>query len=417
MRLLGRELHHVPGRAYERRDPDALRIRSDGWVPALRRAAEIGATPVWIHTHPDGKPIPSRHDDTVDTELFDPFTLRAETDTYASVVLSPSDTGFSFTGRITTGEEWTPLTRVHVIGNRICMIGAYDVSDADALPSMFDRQIRAFGGDVQRAVSRVTVGVAGCGGTGSAVAEQLVRLGVRNLILSDPDTLTDTNTTRVYGSRPDQAGESKPHVLAAHLTAIAPDLNVTTVTAGITHLDAARVLASADVVFGCTDDNAGRLVLSRIASYLLIPVFDCGVLVDSTDGRLKGVHGRVTVMSPGAACLVCRGRIDLARAAAEQMSETEHRRLAGEGYAPELGDIDPAVIPYTTIVAATAVAELLERLIGYGPDDVPSELLLRLHDRALSTNSRHPNEGHYCDPVAGTLGVGDTDPFLGQTWA
>ena len=38
------------------------------------------------------------------------------------------------------------------------------------------------------------------GGTGSAVIEQLVRLGVRRLHLFDPDILTASNLTRVYGS-------------------------------------------------------------------------------------------------------------------------------------------------------------------------------------------------------------------------
>ena len=49
----------------------------------------------------------------------------------------------------------------------------------------------------------------------------------------------------------------------------------------ITHESTAKLLLDADIVFGCTDDNAGRLVLSRIASYLLTPVVDCGVLLSS----------------------------------------------------------------------------------------------------------------------------------------
>jgi hypothetical protein len=62
------------------------------------------------------------------------------------------------------------------------------------------------------------------------------------------------------------------------------------------------------------------------------------------------------------------------------------------------------------------VNELLERLIGYGPMPRPSEVLLRCHDRQISSNLASPREGHYCHPSTGKLGVGATEPFLEQTW-
>lgn len=50
---------------------------------------------------------------------------------------------------------------------------------------------------VQQTLGALRVGIVGCGGTGSAVAEQLVRLGVPHLTLIDADTLTESNVTRV----------------------------------------------------------------------------------------------------------------------------------------------------------------------------------------------------------------------------
>ena len=172
---------------------------------------------------------------------------------------------------------------------------------------MFDRNVRAFGGAIQATLSDLRVGVAGCGGTGSAVAEQLVRLGVRHLVLLDPDHLSASNVTRVYGSTPEDVGQLKVDVLRRHLSAIAPGLRVQTSATPVTQEAAARTLITCDVVFGCTDDNAGRLVLSRLPTYLLMPVIDCGVLLSSgEDGVLTGIDGRVTVVAPGTACLVCR---------------------------------------------------------------------------------------------------------------
>jgi molybdopterin/thiamine biosynthesis adenylyltransferase len=282
---------------------------------------------------------------------------------------------------------------------------------------VFDRNIRAFGSHIQHTLGDLTIGIVGCGGTGSAVAEQLIRLGVRRLLLVDPDELSLSNVTRVYGSTPKDVGKPKVEVVGNHLRQIAPEATIDAISGMITLEPIAKTLSRCDILFGCTDDNAGRLVLSRIATYLLIPVIDCGVLLSSrSSGEIDGIHGRVTVLVPGQACLVCRNRIDLARASAELLTPDERIRLADEGYAPALGRIEPAVVAFTTSVAATAVGELLERLIGYGPEPRPTEILLRYHEREISTNIAQPRERHYCDPLSGKIGVGVTEPYLEQTW-
>ncbi len=283
---------------------------------------------------------------------------------------------------------------------------------------MFDRSIRAFGGAVQQTLSDLHIGIIGCGGTGSSVAEQLIRLGVRFLTLIDPKELSESNITRVYGSSPKDVGEAKVIVLAKHLERIAPDAEIEAIRSMITVQSTAKKLISCDLVFGCTDDNAGRLILSRIATYLLIPVIDCGIVISSdANGTISGIDGRITVLTPGQACLVCRGRIDIARAAAELLTPQERNQREGEGYAPALGMIEPAVIAFTTMVGANAVSELLERLIGYGPSPRPGEVLLRFHEREISTNIALPRDRHYCHPASGKIGLDMTEPFLELTWS
>jgi hypothetical protein len=95
----------------------------------------------------------------------------------------------------------------------------------------------------------------------------------------------------------------------------------------------------------------------------------------------------------------------------------ERRRLADEGYAPALGQVEPAVVAFTTAVAAAAINELLDRMIGYGPPERPTETLLRLHEREISTNRALPRDAHYCHPSQGKWGAGNDEPFLGQLWA
>jgi shikimate 5-dehydrogenase len=88
--------------------------------------------------------------------------------------------------------------------------------------------------------------IVGCGGTGSAVAEQLLRLGVRNLKLVDPDELSCSNVTRVYGSRLLDVGRPKVDVLAEHLEARLPDTHVQRLRSMITVESTARELADAE---------------------------------------------------------------------------------------------------------------------------------------------------------------------------
>ena len=419
VRLLARSLHLVPQAAYKEQSPHHMLIRSDGYVGALGMAEADGSVPIWFHTHPGegGAPLPSKHDRQVDLDIADLFQLRSGSGIYATLIASPRGENFVFSGEVTPeGNATTAIDRVWIVGDRWRLVQnfAHRPSAPDAI---FDRNVRAFGPDIQSVLGELRVAVVGAGGTGSALAEQLVRLGVRHLHLIDNDTLSASNVTRVYGSTPHDVGRPKVEVLRDHLNCIAPDIVCSTIQGMVTVRSVAETLRAVDLVFGCTDDNAGRLVLSRLSTFLLTPVIDVGVLLSSDRaGVLTGIDGRVTTLTPGAACLVCRDRVDMARAAAEMRTPEERQKLADEGYAPALGQTEPAVVAFTTAVAAAAVNELLDRLIGYGPIERPTETLLRLHEREISTNRAAPRDRHYCHPSQGKWGAGGEAPFLGQLW-
>lgn len=419
VRLLGREFVPVPDSAYLSRKESSLTIASDGYVNALARAEQLNATALWVHTHPgiESSPDPSSHDDVVDRQLAETFRLRSGSDYYGALILAPRDPGIAFTGHIAFDSmESTSITRIWVVGDRFRLIHAHGLSTPRSL-EIFDRNVRAFGPAIQQTLGELKIAIVGCGGTGSAVAEQLVRLGVRHFLLVDPETLSPSNLTRVYGSGPADIGRAKVEITASHIKRIAPESICEELKGMITESATAKYLRSCDLIFGCTDDNAGRLVLSRIPTYLLTPVIDCGVLLTSDEQEnLTGIDARVTTIVPEQACLMCRGRIDVARAGAEMLTPQERRRLEGEGYAPALGKTEPAVVTFTTLTAATAVSELLERLIGYGPYPRPNEVLLRCHEREISTNFAVPRTGHYCSESAGKVGAGMTEPFLELAW-
>lgn len=418
-RLLARSIHWVEDEAYIERTSRHMLIRPEGYVPALGAAETDRAVPIWFHTHPgeDGVPQPSCWDKKVDEDIADLFRLRSGSDYYGTMIASPRGSDIAFSG--TVGADKGPalaIDRLWSVGDRWRLTPAFDAEIA-APAAMFDRNVRALGPAIQTVLGDMRIAITGAGGTGSAIAEQLVRLGVRRLLLVDADHLSASNVTRVYGSTAADIGRPKVEVLRDHLNRIAPDLECDVIAEMGTLKHVAQALAGADLIFGCTDDNAGRLVLSRLSTYFLLPIIDVGVLLSSdADGILSGIDGRITTLSPGAACLVCRNRIDMARAAAEMQTPEERRRLADEGYAPALGQTEPAVVAFTTAVAAAAVNELLERLIGYGPPERPSETLLRLHEREISTNRMIPRAAHYCHLASGKWGAGGENPFLEQLW-
>ncbi len=417
-RLLGRALHWAPPTAYRRRSPSEMSITPEGYVPALGLAEQDGAVPIWVHTHPGGTPVPSKRDRVVDSAIADVFRLRSGSDCYGTVIAAPNGSSLHLTGTLQEeGVRTKSIDRFWAVGDRWHLQPAYDRKPHVLDLAMFDRSVRAFGNAVQRTIGMLKIAIVGAGGTGSAVAEQVVRLGARDLLLVDADTLSASNVTRVYGSTPAQVREPKVKVLRQHLQAIAPDLRCRAINGMCTSEPVARELAGVDLIFGCTDDNAGRLVLSRLSTYYLVPVIDIGVLLSSDeDSELTGIDGRVTILSPGNACLLCRNRIDTSRAAAEMRTPQERKRLADEGYAPALGGVEPAVITFTTMIASAAVNELLERLVGYGHPARPTEILLRIHDRETSTNVVAPNPGHYCHQGHNKWGAGDTTPFMEQVW-
>jgi tRNA A37 threonylcarbamoyladenosine dehydratase len=116
-----------------------------------------------------------------------------------------------------------------------------------AVDASFDRQIRAFGPDGQRLLAETRVGVVGAGGTGSAVCEQLVRLGVGDVLVLDPDVINDdgSNVTRVYGSTMNDLGMPKVDIVARAADQIGFGTNVTPVQQTINAESAARTTTEA----------------------------------------------------------------------------------------------------------------------------------------------------------------------------
>ena len=288
-------------------------------------------------------------------------------------------------------------------------------SEIAEVAAAYARQVLVIGGDGQKVLGELTIAVVGAGGTGSAVFELLVRLGVGRIIVVDDDLIESTNVTRIHGSTMSDVGRPKVDVLREYADRIGLGTTVETVPSKATSPETLMALRGADAIFSCTDDHAGRSFLSRLAYRYLIPLFDCGVQVDvDDDGVIDGIHGAVIAAGPGLPCLHCSGQVHSAMVHAEMMPADERAARAREGYVPGVAGATPAVITYTTTVAALAVGQFMHRMIGL-TGAVPNQLVtFDRHKINLRERSQHPR--HYCADET-YIGGGDTHPFLGVVWA
>lgn len=411
--LLGRELLSAPAGAYTDRQPDSLSLRSTGWVPSVRAAHCDGSIGIFVHSHPGGVSEFSERDDEVDHQLWKSFAELAATDVYASAVIAGTVAAPCIKGRVRLPDgSVEPIHVVRIVGDRLTL--HLDGGQA-VVSAVHDRQVEAFGAAGQQVLAKMNVGVVGVGGTGSPVAEQLIRLGVGHLTLADDDVVTPSTISRGFGSGNRDVGRAKVAVIEDLAERIGVGCQVSAIPGNIRDVDVIQAFSHCDVIFACTDGHAGRLVLNRWAYWHLAPVIDVAVLVTSTDQQVEAIDGRLTWLSPGAACLLCRGRIEPALAYAEQLEPSERRRLAAQGYVPGIDEAQPSIVPYTTSMAAMATTELLSRLFGFA-DATPTETLVQFHARTTSQNRRSPRQECFCGSQP-AWGQGFTRPYLDLMWA
>lgn len=414
--LLVRGLMPVPDEAYHLRTSNRLTIRSTGWVPAFAVADRDGSVPLFVHTHPDADTELSDLDRIVDDELARVASVRNTLEGYGSVIISGSSDQPMFTGRLHFPDSgWRDIGRLRVAGRRLHLLWppAIETAEGRTDPPVFDRQIRAFGTEGQATLERLRVGIVGAGGTGSAIAEQLIRLGVGELTVIDSQDLDGSNVTRVYGSTLQDEGKPKAKLVSKNAHRIGLGTIIKHYKSSVTVEATAKRLVHCDVIFGCTDDHAGRAVLTRMPLSLLQLLIDCGVLLDSNAGILIGIYGRISVVAPGDPCLVCHGDVNPDRLRDEMLPPQELIARKAAGNAPELDEADPAVIPYTTMAAAAALNELLGRLFGFTAEG--NHLLLLPHERRMSPQHRDRVGTHRCGDTSKSA-AGLAAPFLDWSW-
>lgn len=416
-RLLVREILPVLDHHVKASSQTSMRIACASFVGAIKAAHNKKCAFVFAHSHPPDFPLHSEQDDTEERQLFRTAYNRIHNDSvHASIVIS--DDKISSARVCLPDGSMSPIDTIRVIGRQIKFHFPQDDNNTEIL-QFFDRQIRAFGANFQSLLGRLKIGIVGAGGTGSLVIEQLTRLGVGHLIIADGEHFEVSNINRLYGSRVIDSEIKKVKIAERSIAYIGLSTVTEVIAKPITFESAMSRFRECDFVFGCTDDEWGRSLLSRLSIYYLIPIFDMGVRIDSENQTIRSIDGRVTTLMPGAPCLFCRGRISAERIGHEVLRATNpdaalHQQR--EGYIPELADPAPAVIPFTTSVGAAAVMEFMHRLTGFmGAERDSSETLLLLDRSTVRRNNKQSLQSCFCGDES-FWGRGDVKPMLDTTW-
>lgn len=100
----------------------------------------------------------------------------------------------------------------------------------------------------QEILANSTVGIAGTGGIGGAVALRLARFGVKRLKIADPEQFDWTNINRQLGATKNNAGKNKATVVGEIVHDLAGDVTIDVFTDGITADNAAEFVDGCDIV-------------------------------------------------------------------------------------------------------------------------------------------------------------------------
>lgn len=334
---------------------------------SLCESNKLGA--VICHSHPTGlKYSPS--DDYGENRIAD--TLRqfipAEAP-IASLLFTPNEV----TGRIWFAEKPNPvmLDEIIVVGHYIRHIEMNKKTADKGRIDLYDRQVRALGKTGQIAISQAKVGIIGIGGTGSPIAEQLVRLGVLDIVLIDPDIFSSTNLTRVYGTSFMSVRKSrflsvyKVNLISRHLKKINPKVRIQAISKNVVLGHVSRALLDRDILFLCTDEHWGRSIVNQIAYQYLIPAINLGVRIASNDGIISSAVGVIDVLRPGKSCLWCKQFLRAERIAVESLPSGDRQNLRREGYVEDIDTPTPSVISFTSSVASTAVSIFIHTFTNF----------------------------------------------------
>jgi len=241
----------------------------------------------------------------------------------------------------------------------------------------FSRQ-SFLGADSERTLADTRVLIAGLGGGGSHIAQQLAHLGVGHIALVDPQTIEASNLNRLIGATDADVQAKTPKVDIARrlIKGIRSWIDVEVSQTPWQAAD--HLLRSAHIVFGCLDGFRQRMYLESAARSFLLPFIDIGMDVTRLSDDRYTVAGQMILTLPGGPCMRCLGFLKT-----EDLEREEN----------EYGDagINPQVVWTNGTLASLAVGAFVRLMTPWFPTSRGFEWLELDGDNQLVSRSRQPD--------------------------
>jgi hypothetical protein len=382
------------------------------WLSAIiSHAVTNRAGLLFVHSHPNkAHPLGLSYSDQA------AFTSLARTiapmldGPFGVVVIHPD----GWSGVLWSDTTMVPIHRIVAVGRNLRFLSPLPAISKNALD---DRQSDALG-LVHERLRNLSVVVVGCGGLGSPIAEQLVRMGVNEVILIDDDLLdTPSNVRRIFGAKLSHL-KAKPYhpkvdIVGDHLKQLGLGVKIRLIKGDVRVERVFKHLLDADVVLMATDTHGSRAVVNELPSKYLMPVIDVGVRIGSRgNNKLSGLVAETRILTPNTPCLWCRKSISADVVRAENLPPGERNQLIREGYVVHgVGEPEPSVIALTVLGSSLATCALIAMLSEEGEVASSGYWVDGLFGDSHETEPTLPESGCRCRQ---NIGYGDdaAPPFI-----
>ena len=167
-------------------------------------------------------------------------------------------------------------------------------------------------------LARTKVAIAGLGGGGSHIAQQLAHIGVGHIRLIDPDKIEASNLNRLVGATQKDVDDCTPKVDIARRTILGIRPWITVETAQEKWQEADHLIRDAHILFGCLDGYQQRDYLESAARRFGMPFIDIGMDVARLSDKTCAIAGQMIMTRPGGPCMRCLGFLTTERLSREE---------------------------------------------------------------------------------------------------